>query len=50
MRAEKAKLLGYPDFASYTLYDQMANTPAKVDDFLNRLVAPAGAEAQPKPN
>ena len=46
LRAEKAKLLGYADFASYALYDQMADTPAKVDDFLGRLVAPAGAKAQ----
>jgi peptidyl-dipeptidase Dcp len=46
LRGEKAKLLGYPDFASYTLFDQMADTPAKVDDFLGQLVAPAGAKAE----
>jgi peptidyl-dipeptidase Dcp len=46
LRAQKAKLLGYPDFASYTLYDQMADTPTKVDDFLNQLVAPAGTKAK----
>jgi len=46
LRAQKAGLLGYPDFASYTLYDQMANNPAKVDDFLKHLVAPAGAKAK----
>ena len=46
LRAEKAKLLGYADFASYALYDQMADTPAKVNDFLARLVAPAGAKAK----
>ena len=46
LRAEKAKLLGYPDYASYALYDQMANTPAKVNDFLRQLVAPAGAKAK----
>jgi peptidyl-dipeptidase Dcp len=46
LRAEKAKLLGYADFASYALYDQMADTPAKVNDFLDRLVAPAGAKAK----
>ena len=46
LRAQKAKLLGYADFASYTLYDQMANTPVKVDDFLGQLVAPAGAKAK----
>jgi peptidyl-dipeptidase Dcp len=46
LRAEKAKLLGYPDFASYALYDQMADTPAKVNDFLGRLTGPAGAKAK----
>ena len=46
LRARKAKLLGYPDFASYTLYDQMADTPAKVNSFLGQLVAPAGAKAK----
>ncbi len=28
IRAEKAKLLGYPNYAAYVLYDQMAQTPA----------------------
>jgi peptidyl-dipeptidase Dcp len=46
LRAEKAKLLGYADYASYTLYDQMADTPAKVNDFLGKLVAPAGDKAK----
>ncbi len=50
LRAEKAKLLGYPDFASYTLYDQMADTPAKVNSFLTQLVAPAGAKAKQEAN
>ncbi len=46
LRAEKAKMLGYADYASYALYDQMADTPAKVNDFLEKLVAPAGAKAK----
>ena len=46
LRAEKARLLGYVDFSSYALYDQMADTPAKVNDFLRRLVGPAGAKAK----
>jgi peptidyl-dipeptidase Dcp len=46
LRARKAKLLGYPDYASYTLYDQMADTPAKVNGFMEQLVAPAGAKAK----
>jgi peptidyl-dipeptidase Dcp len=50
LRAEKAKLLGYPDYASYTLYDQMADTPAKVNSFLTQLVAPAGAKAKQEAN
>jgi peptidyl-dipeptidase Dcp len=46
LRAQKAKLLGYADYASYTLYDQMADTPAKVNNFLAQIVGPAGAKAQ----
>lgn len=38
LRAEKAALLGYPNFAAYTLYDQMAENPQAVHQFLNRLV------------
>ena len=38
LRAEKAKLLGYPNYAAYVLYDQMANTPDKVENFLGQLV------------
>jgi peptidyl-dipeptidase Dcp len=45
LRAQKAKLLGYPNFATYTLFDQMADTPEKVESFLNRLV-PAAAAAE----
>ena len=30
LRAEKAKLLGYPNYAAYVLYDQMAKTPEAV--------------------
>ncbi len=40
IRAEKAQLLGYPDFAAWRLTDQMAKTPANVDRFLDQL-APA---------
>jgi peptidyl-dipeptidase Dcp len=38
LRAQKAKLLGYGDYASYALYDQMAENPATVEKFLNDLV------------
>src|SRR5205085_11769196 len=34
IRAQKAKLLGYPNYAAYVLYDQMANTPKAVLDFM----------------
>ncbi len=46
LRAEKAKLLGYPDFASYALADQTARTPEAVNKMLNGLVAPALANAK----
>ena len=40
LRARQAALLGYPNFAAYTLYDQMAQTPAAAIGFVDRL-APA---------
>jgi peptidyl-dipeptidase Dcp len=46
LRAQKAKLLGYPNFAAYTLYDQMANTPDKVQAFLQQLVPATAAEGR----
>ncbi|CAP56526.1 putative peptidyl-dipeptidase dcp [Gluconacetobacter diazotrophicus PA1 5] len=44
LRARKAALLGYPDYASYVLYDQMADTPAKVQRFIAQLVPATLAE------
>ncbi len=42
----KAKLLGYPNYAAYVLYDQMAETPAKVRE----IPRPAGgADRAPRP-
>ena len=38
LRARKAKLLGYANYAAYALYDQMANTPEAVEKFLGQLV------------
>lgn len=46
LRAEKAKLLGYPDFATYALSDQTAKTPAAVNDMLTKLVPPALVNAK----
>ena len=45
LRAEQAKLLGYPSYAAYVLYDQMAKTPQAVLKFLGQLVAPTAAKA-----
>jgi peptidyl-dipeptidase Dcp len=40
LRAEKAKLLGFPSYAAWKLQNQMAKTPATVEKFLAKL-APA---------
>jgi peptidyl-dipeptidase Dcp len=45
LRAEKAALLGYRNYAAYVLDDQMAKDPATVESFLERLVPPATAKA-----
>ena len=44
IRAEKAKLLGYPNFAAYILYDQMAETPQAVDKFIGQPTAVKAAD------
>jgi peptidyl-dipeptidase Dcp len=46
LRAEKAKLLGFPDYAAWKLEDQMAKTPDAVLHFLNELIPAATAKAQ----
>jgi peptidyl-dipeptidase Dcp len=45
LRAEKAKLLGYPNYAAYVLYDQMAKTPDAVEKFIGQLVPATAAKA-----
>ncbi|HUJ88276.1 MAG TPA: M3 family metallopeptidase, partial [Burkholderiales bacterium] len=40
LRAERARLLGYPDHAAYVLEDESAGTPAAVADMIHQ-VAPA---------
>ena len=45
LRAEKAHLLGYPDYAAYALTQEMAQTPAAVQRFLHGLIVPARAKA-----
>ncbi len=46
LRAEKAKLMGFPDYASYVLDDNMAKTPSNVDKLLSQLWKPALAMAK----
>jgi len=41
LRDGRAKLLGYPNFASYVLDENMAKTPENVDNFLMKLWIPA---------
>jgi peptidyl-dipeptidase Dcp len=45
VRAEKAKLLGYPNFAAWTLENQMAKTPETALKFMDALVPAATAKA-----
>jgi len=44
-RAEKARLMGYPNYAAWKLEDQMAKTPETAMRFMDDLVAPATANA-----
>ncbi len=46
LRAEKARLLGFPDYAAYALDDQMARTPRTVERFLGELVPPTLRQAR----
>ena len=46
LRAERAKLLGYPTFADYKLADTMAKTPATARALLDKVWAPAKKRAQ----
>jgi peptidyl-dipeptidase Dcp len=46
LRAEKAKLLGFPNYAAWTLQDQMAKTPEAALKFMDALVPAATAKAQ----
>jgi peptidyl-dipeptidase Dcp len=45
LRAERAALLGYPDFATFKLEPEMAKTPDAVRDLLQRVWEPARAKA-----
>jgi peptidyl-dipeptidase Dcp len=46
IRAEKAKLIGFSSYAEWKLQDQMAKTPAAVEQFFARLVPSAIAKAK----
>jgi peptidyl-dipeptidase Dcp len=46
IRIQKANLLGFPDYASWKLQNQMARTPATVDAFLISLALPAVAKSR----
>ncbi len=46
VRAEKAKLLGFPNYAAWALQDQMAKTPEAAQKFMDALVGPATARAK----
>jgi peptidyl-dipeptidase Dcp len=46
LRQERARLLGYPDFASYRLADSMAGSPDAAEALLRQVWAPARARAE----
>jgi len=46
LRAEKARLLGFPTYAAYSLQDQTAKTPEAVNAMLGKLAPPAVANAR----
>ena len=45
LRAQKAKLLGYPSYAAWKIEDQMAKTPAAALRFMDAIVPAATAKA-----
>jgi peptidyl-dipeptidase Dcp len=45
LRAQKARLLGYPNYATYILEDQMARTPQAVEAFMRQLSPAARARS-----
>ncbi len=46
LRAERARLLGFDNFAAYQLDDKMAHDPLTVDAFLDKIIGPAVSKAK----
>ena len=46
VRAEKARFLGFPNYAAWKLQNQMAGTPERVTAFLKKLIGPATGKAR----
>ncbi len=46
LRSEKAKLLGFDNFAAYQLDNKMAHDPQTVDAFLGKTIGPAVSKAK----
>ncbi len=46
LRAERAKMLGFPTFAAYQLDNKMAHDPQTVNTFLGKIIGPAVARAK----
>lgn len=46
LRAERANLLGHPNYASWVLEDETAKTPQAVNEMLGKLAPPAVANAR----
>ncbi|MEW5561019.1 peptidyl-dipeptidase Dcp [Enterobacter asburiae] len=46
VRAAQAKLLGYPDYASWSMADQMAKTPEAAFSFMRKIAPAARARAE----
>jgi len=46
VRAEQAKILGFPSYAAWKLQDQMAKTPQAALDFMHKIVPAATGRAQ----